>query len=518
MENQTKQLPYNSEAERCLLGCILIDQELQFEIAVQLKEEDFYEEKHKIIFSCIYSMLASSKPVDMITLSDEMRKKSKVKIKGVGVSELATELSKKTQLERVGGIETLAELINSIPSASNYQYYLKIVKRDSTLRKLIRSADAIVLDAQSSTDSDKSLSFAEKSIYDISEQTATSALVNANENIAGVLNTFEKIQQDKNYVVGLKTGFNMLDNLTNGLHKGNLIILAARPAVGKSTLAMNIVENVAIKENAVCAVFALEMTRDELVQRMICSVGNVSNQKATKGQLDEKEWSALWNAQKILSKTNVYIDDTSMTNVPDILSKCRRLKSSTGRLDLVVVDHMQIMNGVGQVESRQALITEISRGLKMIAKELDVPVLALSQLRRLEKGKSGEVKPTLSDLRESGSIEQDADIVMFIHRPDPLASSENVEDVHKDEAEIIIAKNRSGPCSSFKLLFKGEQTKFINIVKSYVPEPPESVGRVDNSEVFDNMPPLPPEALDFSDDYVDDTDDDIVKSVDDEIF
>lgn len=445
---KTNAMPYNLEAEQSVLGSILIDMELQYEIISKLKEGDFYLESHKLIFAAMYQISAANTPVDLVTLSDVMEKNA--------------------TLEKAGGMDYLTSLARTTPSAANYAYYLDIVKRDSTLRKLIRSADKISDESRNSTDYLKSVAFAEKCIYDISEQLDTSTLSNINTAFNGILDKYEKIQKDKDYFQGLKTGFTELDKLTNGLHAGNLIILAARPSIGKTTLAMNIVENIAIKEKAVCAVFALEMTKEELAQRMMCSVANVSNQSALKGKLEDEDWQKLWQAQKILNDTKIYVDDTSMTTCAEILSKCRRLKSREG-LDLVVVDHIQLMNAIKPSDSRQQEITEISRGLKMIAKELDIPVIALSQLSRLVTGRKGQ-KPVLSDLRESGAIEQDADIVMFIHRPDLAAEEKELEQgkVKKNVAQIIIAKNRAGECRDFDLLFKGENSKFINPPASYI--------------------------------------------------
>ena len=269
------------------------------------------------------------------------------------------------------------------------------------------------------------------------------------------------------------------------------MILAARPSIGKTTLSMNIVENVAVRENAVCAVFALEMTKEELAQRMVCAVSNVSNQDAVNGKLEDDDWRKLWEAQKIISNTKIYVDDTSMTNCAEILSKCRRLKSREGRLDLIVVDHIQLMNAEKSSDSRQQEVTEISRGLKMIAKELNVPVLALSQLSRSITGRKGQ-RPMLSDLRESGAIEQDADVVMFIHRPDLAAEDKELESgkIKKNVAEIIVAKNRAGECNSFDLLFKGEKSKFINPPAGYMEnqEPPtykKKPSTDDNDETAD---------------------------------
>lgn len=476
-------LPYNLEAEQSVLGAILIDMELQFDIVSKLKENDFYLESHKLIFTSMSTIINKNKPVDVVTLSDDMEK-------------CAT-------LDKAGGIDYITELARTTPSAANYQYYLDIVKRDSTLRKLIRSADSIVKEAQSSNDYMKSVAFAEKSVYDISEELDTSTLSNITAEFSGILKKYENIQKDKNYFQGLKTGFTGLDELTNGFHSGNLIILAARPSIGKTTFAMNIVENMAIREKAVCAIFALEMTKEELAQRMLCSVSNVSNQDALKGKLEDDDWQKLWEAQKVLADSKIYVDDTSMTTCPEILSKCRRLKSREGKLDLIVVDHIQLMNAVKSSDSRQQEVTEISRGLKMIAKELEVPVLALSQLSRLVTGRKG-MRPMLSDLRESGAIEQDADIVMFIHRPDLAAEDKEVEQgkVKKNVAEIILAKNRAGECNSFELLFKGERSKFINMPANYMADmqPPqtkkEKFARVEDVDEGLPEPPLEEENLD----------------------
>ncbi len=501
--NVISALPYNLEAEQSILGSILIDKELQYEIRAELKRDDFYMESHKLVFDSICSVLDDNRPVDIVTLTDEMSKKPvepAKKRKKVDLASLAEDMESKTTLEKAGGIEYLSVLSRATPSAANYEYYLKIVKRDSILRKLIRSADLITKDAKISTDSQKSLSYAEKLIYDISEQISTSSLTNLNEEVEDVIELFNNIQKDKNFNQGLKTGFIGFDRLTRGLHKGNLVIIAARPSVGKTTFAMNIVEHVAIKNDAVCAVFALEMTKQELAERMIYSVSGVSSKIARDGKLESHDWQKIWNAQKLLNSTNVYIDDTSIVTVPDILSKCRRLKSIKGRLDLIVVDHIQLMTAVTSNESRQAEITEISRGLKMIAKELDVPVIALSQLNR-ENEKKGS-KPVLSNLRESGAIEQDADIVAFIHRADKTPDGmENPDAVKKDETEIIIAKNRNGAVESFNVMFKGSLSKFVNITfnESNYQIPPEnnSNGGFQKLSESDFMPPqeeiAPPE-------------------------
>ncbi|MDD6926495.1 MAG: replicative DNA helicase [bacterium] len=445
-------LPHNLEAEQSVLGCVLMDQELQSELLTELKEGDFYNESHKTIFNAMCEIYNQSKPVDLITLCD--------KLDGDG------------KLEQVGGISYVTDLTGVIPSTANYRSYFDIVRRDGILRAFIRSANKILEDCYGSSDSDASLSLAEKSIYDISAENDTSTLSLLSEKLGDVLHKFEEIGKDSNAFAGLKSGFIEMDKFTNGFRRGNLIILAARPSNGKTTLAMNIVENAAIQSDAVCAVFALEMTKEELAQRMLCSISGVDNGRAIRGQIDEEGWQKLWAARKKLSDRKIFVDDTSITTPGEILSKCRRLKSKQGRLDLIVVDHIQLMEvqkgGTKRGDNRQQEITQISRNLKMIAKELDVPVIALSQLSRLVTNRTGQ-KPVLSDLRESGAIEQDADIVMFIHRPDKVAEESEIAKgkVMKNVAEILIEKNRAGSTGSFELLFKGGNTKFVDLPKDY---------------------------------------------------
>lgn len=447
-------MPYNLEAEQSVLACILLDQIVQSDIISQLSEDDFLVASHKIIFTNMKEVYASNKPVDLVTLSDILQKNGK--------------------LEAVGGIAYLSEITKLIPSSANFDQYVSIVKRDSVLRRLITSSNLIIEDAAKSTDSDHSLAYAEKLIFDIANNDEKHNLERLGNYFDPVLDKFEKLQKDKSYFTGLKTGFTQLDYVTNGLHKGNLIILAARPSVGKTTLAMNIVENVALKENAVCAVFELEMTKVELAQRMLCSVGEVPMDAAVKGKLEEKDekgFKKLWEAKKRLNSAEIYVDESSNVTPQDILNRARRLKMhQSGRLDLIVVDHLQLMQSAKKAESRQQEVTDISRNLKMIAKELECPVIALSQLsRQIAQRKGG--KPVLSDLRESGAIEQDADLVVFLHKPD--ADSGNRPSVQM--TDIIVAKNRNGTCTEFPLLFKGDFCKFVNPT-NFSGEPPTRDG------------------------------------------
>lgn len=471
MADKYSALPYNLEAEQSILGCILVDQEIQLETVSDLAENDFYTESHKLIINAMKDIVRANQPIDIVTLSDQMEKNG--------------------TLSKAGGMDYIATLVQNMPSSANYLQYKSIVKRDSTLRRLIRSSESIADEARKSTDSKKSLEYAENQIFRISEENETSSLVFLGDSYEPLLAELEQIERNKDYKQGLKTGFTRIDDLTNGFKKGNLVILAARPSEGKTTLALNIMENIALRENKVCAMFALEMTREELAQKLLCSIGRVPMDSLQKGKLsetDEGGWQRLWEAKKKLHNAQIYVDDSPNNNIPSMLSKCRRLKAMHG-LDLVVVDHLQLIYPEKRTaENRQQEVTEISRGLKVIAKDLGVPVLALSQLSRGVTQRKG--KPVLSDLRESGSIEQDADIVMFIYRPDRSASPQEIAEgkVEKNVAEILIEKNRSGELGSAKLMFKGEFSKFINMT-NYTGDdaPPDYQARSRQKEKSDDF-------------------------------
>ena len=444
-KGKTNEMPHNLEAEQSLLACIIIDKEVQVEVLSSLSVEDFYSESHKNIFEAMRQVNERNIPIDLVTLTDE--------------------LEKSATLTGAGGISYIAQLSTSLPSAANYKYYLEIVQRDSILRKLIKSSNDIIQNATESADKDLSMAFAEKKIFDISQSVDTSSMVKIGEVVPVVIEKFNAINKDKNAFQGIKTGFHKLDYMLNGLHKTDLILLAARPAMGKTSLAMNIVENIAVNEGKVCAVFSLEMGKEQLAQRMVCSLAEVSMQDALKANLDKEKWSRLMKAQAKLSESKIFIDDSSMITASEILSKCRRMKRKYG-LDLVMIDYLQLMNGSNNKNSdnRQQQIAEISRSLKILAKEVEVPVIALSQLSRSVEQRSDH-KPQLSDLRESGAIEQDADIVMFIHRPDKSATDKERAEgkVQENVAELLIEKHRNGPTGSVKLYFNGGCTKFLNI-------------------------------------------------------
>ena len=437
------EMPHSLEAEQALLGCLLLDTRIQVEVAAFLKEEDFFAESHKYIFNAMETIIKNNQPVDMVTLTDALEKAG--------------------TLQQAGGIQYIAELTNVMPSSANYKRYLDIVTRDSLLRKLIKGSADIIDECQKSSDKATALSFAEKTVYDISNMADTSEMVRISSVMPEVMTKLDELSNDKSSYKGIKTQFRDLDNLLNGLHKSDLIILAARPAVGKTSFSMNIVEQVALQGYS-CAVFSLEMGKEQLVQRMLCSVAGVSMENAVKGKMNKKEWLKIAKAREELSNTKIFIDDSAIIRPRELISKCRRLKNRFG-LDLIMIDYIQLMtpDKTRSSDSRQNEITEISRSLKILAKEINVPVIALSQLSRAVETRKG--RPQLADLRESGAIEQDADIVMFIHRPDRGATEKEIAEgkVQKNVAEIIVEKHRNGPTGLIKLYFRGECTKFVNL-------------------------------------------------------
>lgn len=459
MANEFNSMPYNRDAEMALLGCLLIDNEIASEIVDKLTEDDFYQESHKYILHAMQRVFNDRKPVDLVTVSDELEKEG--------------------SLEKAGGIVYLTELTQITPSAANYKSYHEIVARDSINRKLIRASRKIIETSMKGADEKASLAFAEKSIYDISKQSERSSLLGMTEGdiVGEVLQKFEKLQSDPMSFKGVPTGFKRLDKMTNGLQAGALIVLAARPGMGKTSLAMNLVEHAALRAGKTCAVFSLEMPRQEIVQRLICAYANVSLKNALSGELSAKEWKKLMLAGDQLKKSNIFIDDSSRVTPAEILSKCRRLKTTAGGVDLIMIDYIQLMSSgdskMAGAENRQQEVASITRDLKIMAKELGVPVIALSQLRRITSN-----EPQLSDLRESGAIEQDADIVMFISRPDQFASPEDIASgkVVKGSAELILAKHRAGEQGRVSLKFIGEYTKFVDVDEQNRDDEPPQFG------------------------------------------
>ena len=443
MPDKKNVMPHNLEAEQSLLGCMIIDNEILVEILDGLEEKDFYHDSHKHIISAIKLVFADRKALDIVTLADRLETDGK--------------------LQKAGGISYITELAQVVPSAANYKYYLEIVKRDSINRSLIRAANDIIEFSKASDDSVKSIQLAEEKIFDVSRSKDTSAVkdIRTSEGLDRVIDKFNNLARDRDAYRGVSTGFIRLDKLTNGLQKTNLIVIAARPGMGKTSLAMNIVEHASVEDNKVCAVFSLEMSEDEILQRLLFSTAGVSMASGVAGKLTDNDWKRLAKASERLRKSRIFIDDSSRVTPAEIASKCRRIKAQNNdRLDLVMIDYIQLMSsGRKNEENRVLEVGSITRDLKIMAKELDVPVIALSQLRRIQSG-----EPQLSDLRESGAIEQDADMVMFINRPDVNASEEDIlkNKVVKGDAYLNVAKNRHGGLERIKLRFKGELTKFVN--------------------------------------------------------
>lgn len=440
-----KIMPHNIEAEQAVLGCILIDIQAQADILGIMKEDDFYSESHRNIFFVMNKVYQRSIPVDFVTLSDQ--------------------LDKDKLLDKVGGIEYITTLTNVVPSAANFSYYCDIVKSDSIRRKLISSGQHIIEEAYNNEDKDQSLKFAQKEIFDIAEKEGGSTLEHVGKPdgaIKKVIDKFDRIAKDPTSINGIPTGFKEFDQITNGLQNSDLILLAARPGVGKTSFSMNILVNAAVENGKKCAIFSLEMSREQLMQRAICSLAKVSMAKALNGTMTPEEWNRIWTATKKLEQSGLYIDDSSLTTPADVLAKCRRLKAKEN-IDLIMIDYIQLMSsGSGRKnENRQNEVSDISRNLKIAAKELNVPIIVLSQLSRGVESRQGDHRPLLSDLRDSGAIEQDADIVLFLYNP------EKYNDVPQEDepgtVELIIAKHRNGRTGTVKLRWIGEYTTFVNL-------------------------------------------------------
>lgn len=435
-------MPHSDDAEVSVLGCILLTDNIQHDVFAVLKTDDFYADVHRTIYSEMLELYNANKPIDFVTLVDA--------------------LERKELLESVGGISYVTKVANSMPSAANYKHYVDMVTRDSMLRQVINACQSIAEKAYNETEAEDVLQYAEKTIYDIAQRKSATSLAHIKDVLPAVVDRFDRIARDKNAFSGIKTGFYALDRLTNGLQNSDLILLAARPSVGKTAFAMNIVQHVASVEKKKVAVFSLEMGKEQLAQRSLCSIAKVSMEKAIKGEMNSGEWKAIWAAKNLLQDSDIYIDDSSLNTPMDILGKCRRLKREKG-LDMVMVDYLQLMSGNNTKDGRQNEVADMSRKLKVMARELNIPVLVLSQLSRAVD-KRTDHRPILSDLRESGSIEQDADIVMFLHKPF-MYNDTQVSEAEKSIAELIVAKHRNGALDTIKLKWVGENASFRNMDK-----------------------------------------------------
>lgn len=432
--------PHNLEAEQAVIGAVFLEPK-SIELAMKfVRADDFYRQQHQRIFLCMSNLYETGSAVDLVTVS--------------------ASLNTKQILDEVGGISYLTELASSVPTAANIEYYAEIVSQKSTLRKLISTATEIVQDGYvRQGEIDELLDETEKKILEISNRKNAKAFQEIKDVVFQAYSKIDMISQLKGEVTGIPTGYKELDRLTAGFQRNDLIIVAARPSVGKTAFVLNIAQNVAKQAKAYrVAIFSLEMGAEQLVMRMLSAEGNVDAQKLRTGKLENADWKNLQMAASSLEKTNIFIDDTPGIRVSEIRSKCRRLKQEHG-LDLIMIDYLQLIQGSEKSrENRQQEVSEISRSLKGLARELEVPVIALSQLSRGVESRQDK-RPMMSDIRESGSIEQDADIVAFLYRDDYY----DKESENQNIIEIIIAKQRNGPVGTVKLSFQKEYNKFVNL-------------------------------------------------------
>lgn len=432
-------LPYNVDAERAILGAILVNNEHYYKVIEHLKVEDFYAHGHRLLFKAIADMLEKSGAVDLVTIQEE--------------------LFKRNQLEGSGGIAYIAGLLSGMPYSVNLEHYVEIVREKSLSRQLINSANRIMAECfDQSAPAEEILDRAEQAIFDLSEKRIRSGFVSVREMELDQTKLLEKLYTDREMITGVATGFRDLDRLTSGLQPSDLVILAARPSMGKTALCLNVAQHVALAKKQTVGLFSLEMSKQQLLMRMLAAEARVDAHKIRTGYLGKDDFRKLIGTLGLVSDAPIFIDDSSTLSVMEMRAKCRRLKAEKG-LGLVIVDYLQLMHGNTR-ENRNQEVSGISRGLKAMAKELNVPVIALSQLNRASETRQGDHKPQLSDLRDSGSIEQDADLVMFIYREEVYKPSEE----NAGLAELIIAKQRNGPTGIIKLAFLREFTRFETLL------------------------------------------------------
>jgi replicative DNA helicase len=435
--------PQNIEAEQALLGAIFLEPSSLTLASELLIPEDFYRASHQKIFTCMLKLSDQGEPVDLVTVTSE--------------------LADQKILEEVGGVSYLSDLANSVPTAANVEYYGKIVEEKSILRRLIRTATHIASEGYAREDEvEVLLNEAEKNILEVAQRKNSGVFQNIKDVLVQTYDDIEVLHNRKGDITGIPTGFSDLDRMTAGFQRNDLIIVAARPSVGKTAFALNIAQNVATKTDENVAIFSLEMGAQQLVMRMLCAEGNIDAQRLRTGSLTADDWGKLTMAMGSLSNAGIYIDDTPGIRVGEIRSKCRRLKQEGG-LGMVLIDYLQLIQGNGRSgENRQQEVSEISRALKALARELEVPVIALSQLSRGVEQRQDK-RPMMSDIRESGSIEQDADIVAFLYREDYYEKDTENQNI----IEIIIAKQRNGPVGTVQLAFVKEYNKFVNLERRF---------------------------------------------------
>ncbi|WP_440897397.1 replicative DNA helicase [Amphibacillus sp. Q70] len=436
--------PHNIEAEQAVIGAIFLEPDAMSTASEYLQSQDFYRAAHQRIFQVMMQLTDQGEPIDLVTVS--------------------TALADAKLLEEIGGVSYLTELANAVPTAANIGYYTKIVEEKAILRRLISTATNIVTESFSKEDEvEEVIGNAEKNILEVSNRRNAGAFKNIKDVLIDVYDNIEKLHQHDGDVTGIPTGFRDLDQITSGFQPNDLIIVAARPSVGKTAFALNIAQNVATKTDENVAVFSLEMGADQLVNRMLCAEGNIDAQRLRTGHLEADDWGKLTMAMGSLSNAGIFIDDSPGIRVNEIRSKCRRLKQEHG-LSMVFIDYLQLIQGstASAKENRQQEVSEISRSLKALARELNIPVIALSQLSRGVESRQDK-RPMMSDLRESGSIEQDADIVGFLYRDDYYDKESEKQNI----IEIIISKQRNGPVGTVELAFVKEYNKFVDLDHRY---------------------------------------------------
>lgn len=450
LESMNYQLPNSIEAEKAVLGSLMLDSVQVGTIQSIITDDDFYLEKHRKIFQAMEQLFDQERTIDVVTLIDLLRSVN--------------------ELDNVGGEEYIIELWEETPSAANADNYAQIISDKAQLRRLFHAADKVRKAAMQEGDTvNNIIDESERLILSVGENNQNDKLRSIRPLISEAFERVEELSKLKKEVVGLPTGYVQLDKLTTGFHPDQLIIIAARPSVGKTAFALNIAQNVATKQKVPVAIFSLEMGALDLVNRIICAEGNIDATNLRTGQLTDSEWDSFALATNVLADAPIYIDDSPGIKVSEIRAKCRRLKQERADLGLIVIDYLQLIDGSGRTENRQQEVSEISRQLKKLAKELAVPVIALSQLSRGVEHRQNK-RPMLADIRESGSIEQDADIVAFLYREDYHQQDEDEEsapsigDMPNNTIEVIIAKNRAGARDTVKLLFKKEYNKFSSLV------------------------------------------------------
>ncbi len=437
-----RSLPQSLEAEQSVIGAMIIDKSAIAKALEKLNEEDFYRDGHKVIFKAIREMFSKDMAVDLVTLLEYLK---------------STDM-----LEKAGGVTYISEVSSSVITTANLEAYISIVEDKSTLRKLIRSATSIIEESYNKQDRvEEVLDLAQKKIFDLAEKQGS----NDYEPLANVLERgfleIERLFNNKGSITGVGSGIRDLDAKTSGFQKGDMVLIAARPSMGKTTFSLNIAENAALREGKSVVIFSLEMSKEQLAYKLLCSEANVDMLKLRTGNLDDDDWERIARATGPLSKAKIYIDDTAGLSVMEMRSKCRKIKMEHG-IDMILIDYLQLMSGSSGSESRQQEVSEISRSIKALAKEMECPVIALSQLSRAPEQRADH-RPMLSDLRESGSIEQDADVVMFLYRDEYY----NKETEEKNIGECIIAKQRNGPVGTVKMAWIGAHSKFANLELVY---------------------------------------------------